>query len=377
MRGLIEDGSPGDRYPERRELEIEFANLLLRYRDAVQACDEVPFISLWPLLRLYFQYAAWCMCIAFAPLVLLIDAPLAAILWLLKRRPFLVGRFMYRFLASPFRGVWKGEISAFQVIRIRSFTRVLVLFHARARTEALHRAFNLWLISRLNDRDFSNEQIEDLSGIDNIFELFGRITKARFQVGGAIAISGPMIAAGSWLAQEYGVPTINWLFAAITHGRDGTGAETGLDTSNAIMLAASVFVCVVWLFVSVWIDCRRILKRLGLAECERRAMRAVGAGWKPEPPLDLIGYCAFMLVYCALGLWPYFRKDITMPTNQPEDLRLLLTYVVLIWVFFEGLGIVAWWRRLRQPDEQPSGVAEKVARVSIVAWWIRRDRSPG
>ncbi|MFZ3326321.1 MAG: hypothetical protein WA231_10670, partial [Methylocella sp.] len=114
-------------------LAREINCLMLRYCDAIEACELIPTLSLLPLLKLFFQFYVWVACLGLCLYPALIDLPLFLMRAIFGRPRFVLGRPLYVYVARPFRSVWEGEIPAFKIVRARYLTLTLLLYHAQSR----------------------------------------------------------------------------------------------------------------------------------------------------------------------------------------------------------------------------------------------------
>jgi hypothetical protein len=317
-------------------------DLMLRYREAIIACDSVPVLSGMPFLEFFSQFVLWEICLILAIPCALLDLLILPARLLFARRSFTVGHRVYQYLLLPLRSIWSGEISAFQIIRVRYLTRILLLFHAQGKMNTLHNAFNLRHLDLLGNASVTLTNLEEPARLQKTFELFEKITKYRYQIG-SLVVFGPLLTLLSLLTKPLVHEGLTWLTKSLNIHEDMSSfAEANAPVARNIIVVSSLFLFYsIWLLISIWIDLRSVLKDVDAAACERRAFDAAGIPWRAELPLDLIGFVVMMLIYSL----PFALPAFLAPEGEGRFIAFALFPAILLVLLTPG--VVALFRRIQ------------------------------
>lgn len=128
---------------EISQLSAQIGHLMVRYCDAIQACESVPVLSLSPIFKLYASLIIWWLCLWVCVVVFLKEALLRVPRWLFGGPKIVLGPSRaYEVLKRPFRSVWAGEIPIFRFSHVRPLTRLLLYYRAQLRINTLLTPYN-------------------------------------------------------------------------------------------------------------------------------------------------------------------------------------------------------------------------------------------
>jgi len=307
----------------------EVTSLMASYSAAVIKCDALASVSILPLFKLVIGIFGWLLCLELAMLSVLIDVPLLVIRSVFGKPRFVLGRSLYNFVIAPFKTATLGEIPAFQIVRIRYLTRIMVMYYIQSSVIRLRRAFVTKYLEIANNSRADQAQIDEADALHNTFDVFDTMLKDPYQIG-ALAIFAPLLAVLSFVTQKgifplfrylidqyhdslKSVPIVgNFLLGTIPQSISPQVMQSGLV---AVILVIGY---AVWMLVSAWIDKRSIFIALDVIKREKDVLVEVSIKPRREIPLDIIGYFIVLTIF-SLIIVMSFNIEIAVIANKGID----------------------------------------------------------
>jgi hypothetical protein len=326
--------------PEITQLSVQIGRLMVRYCDAIHACEAIPTLSLMPLLRFYVLYVLWAANIYICLLLVPVDGLLLAGCRLSGRPKIVIGRRFYRFFLAPFRSIWAGEIPVFKLSHVRLLTRLMLYYHAQLRINTLLKRYNrayLGLLFLDPEGSSAPRHVEDFK---KAVELFTNITTGSHRLS-ILGIGGPLVALLSLFVQKVLLPYTPTLWTAAT-GRPVPHSLADLQGTESFFMVFGAIA--LWMLVSAWMDMRHVVQEYEIAGLERDAFASAGLKKIPEIPFDLI-FC-IALSAAALVAYPVFLDRLSGPTGSSGALeRNDLTPFGITFAAIGALVLTAFVRR--------------------------------
>jgi hypothetical protein len=343
---------------ELRGLQDEITGLMLRYNQAFDACAAIPFLDVRPMFWQFGRFFIWAFCLDLAFLAAYLDVPLYPLRKIFGWPKKLLGRVFYRVVMQPWRSAWSGELPALRMVRMRYLTRLLLFYHAQARIDDLHKAFNARHLQWLADRAADAEIADAAANLQTAFDLFDQLTKDKYQIG-ALVVFGPLITLMTLVMQKIVLPLLqNFVLPGLNGLLVGTKAYVvvqffGLFNLQGVFgMAAFIIFFAVFLVISVWIDGQALLRGLGLAAAEQRAGAALGLTFGPAPPVDLLAFLLISAAGAAALLWLQYNPTAAIAVQLAADPNSLNGWTVIcagcaalaLLALVRRIGLPAWLR---------------------------------
>ena len=299
--------------------------LLSAYLRCLDEAERVPAFSAWGYLRFVFQLWLWEMAFTALFVAPFFDLLLFAMRPFIAWRPSGLTRRVARYLGRPFRGIWRGDISGLQMVRIGMLTRTFVGAHIVGNIERLRLQSDR---QRLETLLTGEARPDTMSEADQTkLEALGNLAKAT-NAFGAILATGSASALPLALAKlliplliQYAPKEFNDRVGRLLPLGQvlktiGLSGDESLPASPTIVAIAGGFLCFLLLTaMSCHIEKRRIVRETGTLALEDAVLRAAGLQ-RMELPLDALfaaGAAAAglltMYLYSALALAEPLRSD--------------------------------------------------------------------
>jgi len=322
-------------------------DLMQRYCQAVDACEAIPIISLWPGTKAFLQLYFWAICLDLSFLTGLVDVPLLLFRAVFGRPHFLLGRFLYGVVARPFRSVWGGEIFAFKIVRIRYLTRTLLFYRAESRINDLRNAFNRQYLGLLTAKARREQAgaVAEAEEFQKTFEVFQKIITNTYQLK-VLAVGGPLVALLAIFVNNAVIPLSTYLIGKAWQYVGGS-PDVILNPqffSGAFNYVTIFLVCLIWVLVSAWMDMRAILLQFDIPEFERNADLSFQLPGRAAHPLDLIAYLVIFGVALVYAIVVYAHAG--SASAEDIDFRDTLQPYVATTCVLVCLGLIALGRRV-------------------------------
>ena len=366
------------------ELSRRISVLIINYCDAFSACRTISGLSVLPLPKLYLQVILWALVLEVCIFVVPIDIILFLVRLMFGRPKVVIGRSIYAFLGEPLRSVWKGEISAFKLVRLRYLTRLLLFYRAQSKINALHRVFNRQHLDLLVADPPDDRTISKAENFQKSFDLFQKITTDTYQIG-ALAIGGPFVALFTITVQQGFLPLVNFVW--------GSFGFTSAISPELIGTLGGFFVLfalvAIWILVSAWMDMRSVIAGLGIREIECGVYEYARIKLTHQIPFDILLYIGLVGAYASVMyyfLWRAFFGANNLGDTPLQMERLLFqrynaVFGAVTTSFVLGLGLIALARRLwlsspaapspaRLPRQSKSGAAALILPAPNAIQWV-------
>jgi hypothetical protein len=283
---------------EISQFSAQIGRLMVRYCDAIQACESVPVLSLTPIVKLYAALLISGLCLWVCIVVLLKEGILRVWRWLFGRPKIVVGPCRAcEYLKRPFRSVWAGEIPIFKFSHVRSLTRLLLYYRAQLRINTLLRPYNRRRLDLFLAEPQDPNALKHTEDFQKAVELFKSITTGSYQLS-ILTIGGPLVALISLVVQKTLLPIATWLWTIFI----GPAPHSVADLEGTGVFFAVFGVITLWIIVSAWMDMRLVVQQCEVRSLERNALAYARLKQIPEIPFDLIFCLCFAALY--FGAFP-------------------------------------------------------------------------
>jgi hypothetical protein len=327
---------------EMSQLSAQIGHLMVRYCDAIQACESIPVLSLTPLFKMYAAFLIWGLCLEACIIVLPIDGMLRISRRLFGWPKIVIGRRLYEFFKRPFRSVWAGEIPIFRFSHVRSLTRLLLYYRAQLRINTLLKPYNRRHLDLFLADPQDSNALKHAEDFKKAVELFKNITTGSYQLR-ILTIGGPLVALLSLVVQKALLPMATWLWTTLVGPVPHSAADLeGTEFFFAVFGAISV-----WILVSAWMDMRLVVHQCEVRNLERDAHAYAGLKKIPEIPFDLI-FCASLAAF-YFGAYPamVYRRLEALRSSDSSFLWIMSLEGGGMFIFVAGLVLTAFIRRRR------------------------------
>ena len=301
--------------------------LLAAYVRAIDAADTIPVFSLWRYGVLGLELIRWefaLIALFFTPFLDLLRLALQQAVG--TRLPSPTG-FVWFYVKRPFAGLWRGDISGLQVVRVRVLTRAFLGSHVAGVLDQL---------KQINERArldlLMQSSIDDTASA--AVELLGKKLDSLAAVAKAQNAFGAVLATGSASALPLGlakllIPAIMQMLPgdvadSIGHVMPlgqllktiGLAGDEGVELTPMLVTVGGGFLAFLLITaMSCHIDKRRILAQFGTYDLEDTLRRERGLHL-PELPLDIafaagaaVAGFSTSCVYSSLSLVEPDRSD--------------------------------------------------------------------
>jgi hypothetical protein len=363
------DGSP----PAEAGATVD--TLLTAYVRALDETQEVPAFSLWRYAALFGELLRW----ELAFLALIFVTPLLDLIRLLLRRfgadlPRSPTKLVWQDIKRPFRGIWQGDISALQVVRVRVLTRAFIGSHIVGVIEQLKLVTQRARLDVLMAGSARADALGPLEIEQKKFDSLATVAKAQNSLGAVVA-TGSASAVPIAVAKLL-IPAVIKLLPGDVADRIGAylplgsmltavGLADDANISLTPMLLAIGGGFLTFLLItamSCHIEKQRILSAAGAYQLEAALLRPrrIAAF---ELPLDV----AFAAGAAAAGfLTVYFYASLAL--TEPDRSDQMQTAIADLGMCLAIAVIVAarrWYRR-RPPGARSAGELWSLGRVGLL-----------
>jgi hypothetical protein len=326
--------------------------LLEAYLRCLEAAERVPFFSLFPYLRLFAALFLWEFALTALFIVPVLDIGIAGLRLTGAARPDWLTPRLARYVWRPFRGVWNGDLSGLQIVRIRSVTKAFVCGHISASVDTLQFSVSRARLACLMANGDDAARIAALEADQKKLDLLTDMAKSQNKIGALLATGSA--SAVPVAAAKVAIPALVQLLPANVTRRIGdyvplTGLlkTLGLTSDNAeiatptLLLFAGAFLTFVLVSVmSCHIEKRRIFRETGTYATETTVLGALGIDFS-EMPMDALLFAGAI----ATGFLAQMLYDINvMPAGVARDAQVDRRLAVNI-LFYGAIAVVVIARR--------------------------------
>jgi hypothetical protein len=349
--------------------------LLRAYVHALDETQEVPVFSLWRYAALFGELLRW----ELAFLALIFVTPLLDLVRLLLRR-FGVDlgrsptRLVWRDIKRPFRGIWQGDISALQVVRVRVLTRAFVGSHIVGVVEQLKLVTERTRLDVLMAGSAQADALGPLEIEQKKLDSLATVAKAQNSLGAVVA-TGSASALPIAVAKLL-IPAALKLLPGDVADQIGAylplgpmlkavGLADDANISLTPMLLAIGGGFLTFLLItamSCHIEKQRILSTAGVYELETALLRPRSIATF-EPPLDV----AFAAAAAAAAfLTVYFYASLTLAEpDRSDQMQTAIADLVMCLAIAVIVAIRRWYLR-RPPGARSAGAWWSLGRVAVL-----------
>ncbi len=347
--------------------------LLAAYLRAIDAADTVPAFSLWrygvltlELIRWEFAFSA----LFFTPVLDLLRLALRHTIG--ARLPSPTG-FVWFYVKRPFAGLWRGDISGLQVVRVRMLTRAFLGSHVAGVLEQLkqrNERARLDLLMQPAMDDTANAAVELLG---KKLDSLGAVAKAQ-NAFGAVLATGSASALPLGLAKLLIPAIVQMLPGDVADGISqvmplgqllktiGLAGDDGVALTPMLITVGGGFLAFLLITaMSCHIDKRRILAQFGTYDLEDTLRRERGLSLT-ELPLD-IGFAAGAAVAGFATACVYSSLSLVEP-DRSDSIHAALAELA----FSLAMAAIAAARRIwlgRPPSMQHVNLTQMVLRFLL------------
>jgi hypothetical protein len=270
--------------------------VLEKYLLVLEDVNGEPAISLKSFVLLYGKLLLWELSLLLTPLVLIVNG--CIYVWNKTRgqKRSYFGYLSFTLTSQGFKSLQDGDVPLMKFLTLRFVTSLFVEYHIRSRAEKL--------LSELRNRELklllAKPAATDLASVHTQVKM---ITKLRSNLRSRTRIEfGFLIFLAPYLPEVLKILTEH-----VAKGTESLSAAL-ISLKHSVLFGeysivfVSFFIYGLWIFVSSFIRQRELMNKHGVYICERQLFKTLAArpGW--EFPLDLIGYCLFLLFTPAFVL---------------------------------------------------------------------------
>jgi hypothetical protein len=350
--------------------------LLSVYLRCLDEAERVPAFSAWMYLRLAYQLWLWEVAFLAFFLAPFLDLVLLAMRPVVAWRPRSPTRAVARYLARPFRSVWRGDISGLQVVRVGMLTRAFLGAHIAGAVDRLKLRLERERLEALlsgNPRGVTIPETEQKK-----LEALGNLAKATNAFGAALATGSasalPLALAKllvpllvQHLPQDFNDQVGKVLPLGQVLKTIGLAGEEGMPGSPTIIAITGGFLCFLLITVmSCHIEKRRIMQETGAYLIEDAILGRLHARTL-ELPLDVV-FATAAAMAGFLTMYLYAVLALPEPTRSEQTSTALYDLVFCVAVAAVVVSRRLWIRLVQQQGE--------IKFVSVLSFVIRPWRSP-
>jgi hypothetical protein len=325
--------------------------LLAAYLRSLDATQRVPAFSLW----LYVRVAGELVVLELAFLALFITPfldliRLAAGLFTSSPMPSPT-EIVWRRFSRPFRGIWRGDISGLQVVRVRLLTRAFIGSRIAGAVEQLKQTNERRRLDALMCTRPQEDTLARLNAEREKLESLANVAKAQNSLGALIA-TGSASALPLGLAKLLMPAIVQFLPADVTEQIGAfvplgqvlkaiglAGDETISLTPTLLAIGGGFLTFLLVTAMSCHIEKRRILDSVGAYAAEDAVPRQRGLA-VPELPLDV----AFAACAVAVGfVTMYVYANLALPEPDRSDQMQTAVANLGVWLGVAALIAVRRW----------------------------------